>query len=245
VPDLIQRIVEQFSGKPTVLFRGQRNIKWDLTPRLGRTYLRQRYQSRSVIEVEQLMLDEFERLAIPFIGNKLLTKWDQLALAQHHGLPTRLLDWTSNPLIALWFAIQHIPEEKGSAVVWAYETSETDIVDINRQLPNEIGKTMVFRPKHHDSRIIAQSGWFTVHAYMPNKLRFSSLHLIPEQRSKLIKFKIPFNYFSGIREDLSLCGVNSMSLFPDLSGLTKHLEWQFSPAEDEIPYDKTGWGSMS
>jgi type I restriction enzyme M protein len=55
------------------------------------------------------MLEKFKREAIPYLTIKPNDDWDWLALAQHHGLPTRLLDWTQNPLVAVGIASTSCP----------------------------------------------------------------------------------------------------------------------------------------
>jgi len=79
------------------VFRGHSNEDWRLQPSVGRG------ESYSP-DWERLLLDQFRRLAEPHVTSAGLTEWDWLALAQHHGLPTRLLDWTTNSLVACFFA---------------------------------------------------------------------------------------------------------------------------------------------
>lgn len=236
VAGLLSRVVELYTGNHSVLFRGHRADDWKLSPRLARTPFRLRF-SASLLQTEKAMLSEFERLAVPHLGNRSISSpWDQLALAQHHGLPTRLLDWSSNPLVALWFAVEQPPERDRDAAVWVYETDESDIVDISKS-PYNLSRTLIFRPRHHDSRIVAQAGWFTVHKYLSSSENFSSLERINAHRSELRKFVIPKQYFASLREDLSRCGINRSALFPDLAGLCSHLHWHFSPLPDEKKYD--------
>lgn len=235
LPHYLQRIEELYTGNYSVLFRGQRCDDWDLVPRIGRTKFRKRFPS--LLETEKKIVEEFDRLSIPHLGHRdLSSPWDRLALAQHHGLPTRLLDWTTNPLVALWFAIEKPAERGKDAAVWVFSADEADYATREKD-PFALPKTLVFRPPHLDARIIAQSGWFTIHKCMADKSRFIPLNNNRTQKTRLLKLTIPKNYFPALRDDLARCGVTKASLFPDLAGLCGHLEWQFSPLSDERSYD--------
>ncbi|MFZ4702140.1 MAG: FRG domain-containing protein [Candidatus Methylumidiphilus sp.] len=238
VAGLLQRVVELYTGNHSVLFRGHQVADWILEPRIARTKFRPRH-SAFVLKAEQRMLDEFERLSVPYLaGREISSPWDRLALAQHHGLPTRLLDWSTNPLVALWFAVAQPPYKNYDAAIWAYEANEDNIANLSDD-PFNLPRTQIFRPRHHDARIVAQSGWFTVHKYSTasKRERFSALDRIEVHRSELRKLIVPRKYFASIREDLARCGIQRCALFPDLSGLCGHLLWQFSPLTDETDYD--------
>lgn len=232
VADLISKISKAYAGDPTVLFRGQRESHWNLIPKLGRTKFRASF-GKSISDIEKNLLAEFSRLSVPYIGGRSIkTEWDVLALAQHHGLPTRLLDWSTNPLAALWFAVEDPSAESKDAAVWAYNLSETDVVGEDVQ-PFEPPRTLFFRPRHHDARIVAQGGWFSVHRHLQSSGRFSALDNIVNHKRRLRKFIIPRSSFQTIREDLARCGVNRATLFPDVQGLCGHLLWLYSPLPDE------------
>ncbi|MEL6524895.1 MAG: FRG domain-containing protein [Chloroflexota bacterium] len=96
-------------GKNTLFLRGQKDKKWSLVPSLYRT---SEYKPYSWLHREESLLGEFRRKALPYLSHipkNDFTDLEWLALAQHHGLPTRLLDWTTNALVALYFAYQDIP----------------------------------------------------------------------------------------------------------------------------------------
>ena len=223
------RFLEATCKAENTLFRGQPE---DLTllPKIARPTLKLKYDLPHA-EVE--MLEEFERRSFPYLDRKTENKWDLLALAQHHGLPTRLLDWTKNPLAALWFAVENPPEGQKYGVVWAFEARPKDFASISKGDPFEQTSTKVFQPNHITRRIVAQSGWFTVHPYRNKTKRFWALEKVRRYRSRMIKAKIRSEYFFEIRYQLDRCGINRSVLFPDMDGLCKQITWLKTLLPDE------------
>jgi hypothetical protein len=71
-------------------------------------------------------------------------------------MATRLLDWTTSPLAALWFAVEKPAVDGNDAVVWVFTHAEDDLVaDANAVGPFAVERTRVFQPKHINRRIIA------------------------------------------------------------------------------------------
>ncbi|HEX5055804.1 MAG TPA: DNA polymerase III subunit epsilon [Gammaproteobacteria bacterium] len=134
-----------------------------------------------------------------------------LTVAQHHGLPTRLLDWSLSPLVACFFAINS--SSRSDACVYIYDVGkfkkEEDI-----QL-KALSSIVAFFPSHATKRITAQSGMFTVH---PTNNRT----LDPPEIRKII---IPAKLKSEFREKLSKFGIHYGTLFPDLDGLSNHIRY--------------------
>ena len=89
-------------------FRGQANASWELKASIGRKLtdggMFDSSKPRDIFyQTERTTLQRFKRDGYPFT-QRLLSDWEAITLGQHHQLPTRLLDWTSNPLVALFFA---------------------------------------------------------------------------------------------------------------------------------------------
>ena len=106
-------LVTETSQLRNCVFRGiKRARSHPLIPRAGRGPTR---DTRKMLRAERAILRDFKRTAIPFLAMQPENEWEWLALAQHHGLPTRLLDWTTNPLVAAYFACSDSSEGEDSA----------------------------------------------------------------------------------------------------------------------------------
>lgn len=237
--DLIEQVKKrnkEGGNNADIIFRGQRVDK-PLLPKLARIELR-----GSMANMEKLMLDEFKRGSLPLTEFKPENNWDWLALAQHHGLPTRLLDWSYSALAALWFAVERTPEknDKGeleNGVVWILSALVDDFrtnTETTDPLSNKI--TKVFRSTVVSRRISAQAGLFTVHKINEDgkMIKFETNR---EFKDKLTKAIIPHGQFSSIRKQLHVLGVNNSTIFPDIDGFCRHLEWRYSKYSDEKKKD--------
>lgn len=206
------------------LFRGQ-VYDYPLIPKICRLMPR-----GPLLKVEQLVLQEFKRSNPLLIGgHKPFDDWDYLALGQHFGLPTRLLDWSNNALTALWFATSRNrrPSQSGYAVVWILIARPEHLdLDIERISPFEVCQTKIFRPRIIKQRINNQSGVFSIlsSGEMLEELAMDHTATFNEN---LIKVKIPKCYLNQIHVDLDLLGVNAFSIFPELEGLCTYLEWRY------------------
>ncbi|MCP4350146.1 MAG: FRG domain-containing protein [Desulfobacterales bacterium] len=229
---------EEAGNDADFLFRGQRRDH-PLLPKLARINLR-----GEINNIEKLIIDEFRRTSLPLSEFQPVDDWDILALAQHHGLPTRLLDWTYSALAALYFTVKDPPykDEKNKehhGVIWLLSPDIDDFrvdTDIIGPLSNKI--TKIFRPKVISRRISAQAGAFTVHKINSNGevIKFEKHSKF---KKKLLKIIIPPKHFPRIRHRLNMLGVNSAALFPDIDGLCSHLQWRYSFYNDEKHIKKT------
>jgi FRG domain len=217
-----------------VIFRGQTKEKgWPLVPAVGR-----HMDGSQVLWKEREIVEEFKRESIPYLDivPDDDNYWQWLALAQHNRLPTRLLDWSKNPLVALWFAVKDPAKDKEPGVVWAfhYEESEAIFRTKNRDSPFEIARTFVYFPEHIFPSIQAQSCIFTIHHREGERPgRFPPLEQImkdPDFLLTKIEIAQPFQTFCY---QLFRVGVSPASLFPGLSGLVDRIRYDNIMREDE------------
>lgn len=208
-------------GLPARVFRGQ-PLDEPLLPRFARE-ASQRHLA-DVVTKERRLIDDFSRLALPYLSSaRPRDDFEWMAVAQHHGVPTRLLDWTGNPLFALWFAVRNPPKDKPGAF-WVLPATEDHLLPLEKQADVfGLNRTYLFRPSHITQRIVAQDGWFTVHWYIEKKNRFVPLENQPRFTDDLKKHPIPAKAFKKLRNDLARLGISDSVLFPDLATVSKEL----------------------
>jgi hypothetical protein len=169
---------------------------------------------------EVKMFNEFRRLARPYFSES-MTDLECLALARHHGMPTRLLDWTDSLLVASFFALEPAGTQGTKPAVYALDTNSLSVIDDTVFDPFDAKHegVAIYRPPHINPRIPAQQGLFTVHFQPGTDPQFKPDHVeIFRLPTKPQAFKL--------KEALDYAGYNRASLFPDLDGLTRHIAWK-------------------
>lgn len=215
-----QDIVLNIPTDQFTLYRGQ-SLDKTLLPKIAR------YNLANVEETEREMLDDFQRRSLHLIDYHPANAWDWLALAQHHGMATRLLDWTENPLIALWFSMSPKLDDMNTdySVVWGFKVPKEDIINSTEEKDPFKGRmTKIFKPNHITKRISAQFGWFTIHQSNSDR-KFVPFEKNPEYSDRLFKIEVDSKCFKECKARLHNFGINSSSMYPDIDGLAQHVEW--------------------
>lgn len=195
----------------TWVFRGHGSAAYGLRPSIGRqrTWGAKSYDAG----LERLMFDDF-KVAAPRYLRMPDADIEILALAQHYGLPTRLLDWSRSPLIAAWFAVENdelhddscvlMTQVPASQIKWCREIEK--IFDTSQPDP------VFVRFPNVSDRINAQIGLFSFHP-APNS------DWTPKPPLTHDRFVIPSASKPFFRQALRVQGIDHVRLKPDLDGL--------------------------
>ncbi len=221
-------------------FRGQQRKHWPLVPNIVRIGCGNRETEDEIREefaIRAPALSRFETLPT--------NDWDLYFLMQHYGAPTRLLDWTDSPVIALYFAVRDNPGYYDSAV-WMLDPYELnrrvtgkreivapsapganpkDVGRVNPWLPPRWTKRhppeepIAIFPTHIARRISSQKSSFTVHG--DDDAGFSKFQAGKDPC--LARIVVPGYAIRDIRLDLQNYGIDETLIFPDLEGLGRAL----------------------
>ena len=213
---------------PGAFFRGHSDSKWDLTPSLGRLILEPDTESRLYYQFLS-----YGGYLIPARSST----WDVYFMMQHHGLPTRLLDWTESLAVALYFAMRNATSEAAIWILspywlnhsmlgrWAVERLDSAfpsgyedyfINDRSSSYGRFPAPAIAVSGGSDSSRMRSQRAVFTLHGDLERPLNKSV-------KNVAWKVTIPKKAFEDARLFLKNAGVNEFSLFPDLDGLGRHL----------------------
>jgi hypothetical protein len=198
-------------------------------------------------DLEEHILRNYVRYSRPYLGREGIDDWEHLISAQHHGVPTRLLDWTYSPLVAAFFATRPLLPER-DRVVWRLDwmqvhekfgfpalamlTSDLDAMfgmeghftpwRLFARSPDEPPFACLLEPPSLDQRIVVQAAAFTL---CSDKTRaFDEFLARQGLASALMRFVIPAAEVGRLRDQLDLVGVDERRLFPDLDGVADAIQ---------------------
>lgn len=198
---------EALSGiNRSAICRGVSDSNYSLVPSLFRNK-----KPADLSKIEKNLMWVFKAQARARVPSPPTSELEWLVLAQHHGLPTRLLDWTLSPLVALYFAVASGSESDAAVYVHDKQTFHRE-ESINIEKLKEV---VAFFPSHVSPRLSAQSSMFTVHPL--DGQAFSD--------ESLLKVVIPASTKRKLMAKLVKFGIHQGSMFPDLDGLSKYLRY--------------------
>jgi hypothetical protein len=235
----VLKLVEAFPHMMWI-FRGQADADWALVPKAGRPeyFIPNTKDDEGYPPNQDLVRFEcWRHWAVGCQPDLPENDFEALAFAQHYGLATRLLDWTTNPLIALYFAVEDRPEKDGSMYL---HLPERDGDLLTRKL-TELEEPVHFSPRPLDRRLLHQYAAFTYHPRPNEPLAArpfpSSLanYVPPDIGSNLVRIRIPWQAKKWAPSQLDQLGINRRTLFPDLEGLSAFINWETRQVAGKVP----------
>ncbi len=228
-------------------FRGLSDVDYPLDTtlmRLGGPY----------VELEKHLLRNFRKYAHRDVVER-DSIWHWMSVAQHHGLPTRLMDWTYSPFVAMHFALMNLDKYQCDGVIWAVNYLQThyilpeqlkcalDLEGANvftvgmlSQLVQSVSElaemagapfALFFEPPSIDDRIVNQFAFFSIMSD-PTARMDDWLVNYPDIWRRIV---IPAELKWELRDKLDQANVTERVLFPGLDGLSSWLKRQYSPKQ--------------
>ncbi|MFL5813463.1 MAG: FRG domain-containing protein [Bdellovibrionia bacterium] len=238
-----------------IWFRGVKSCDFGLIPSIHR--------DRELWDSEEQIINEFFLFSRPFIKTVPKDGYEWLSLMQHHGVPTRLLDWSQSCLIALYFAISDWdPAKPTTPCVWILDPEElnqamdikactfipttdacypwlNESLRIPMQKPDTTSEADPQKPiaiymSHTHERLAAQRGAFTLHGEYSRCLsEFAEAAKLKRLRRAKIMGITDKAKKDAILHELYLAGVTQFTIYPGLDSLAKSVVWTYTRSRSE------------
>ena len=229
-------VLEGLRDAEPTWFRGQPVADWALVPSIARA---DDGSTLSTIEqsLEHRLAGHFKQNALRMVEERPMGEWEWLFLMRHHGVPSRLLDWSESPLTALYFAAQPTDGDSADGAIWvlwpralnalsnltgpgipsfledeeALRNYHPDV--ISKGQPPGLGPVAGLAPRN-SARMQAQLGVFSIH-----ELKMTPIEKLEDANGRVQhvgKHIVPAAAKDTILQELADLGVTRFSLFPDL-----------------------------
>jgi hypothetical protein len=248
-------LIEQFQNAVSgpLWFRGVGNVDYQLKPSLFRIQSTQ--TPTSIASVESQLMAMFKQRSVIYGTRSLVGEWEHLFFMQHHGVPTRLLDWSENPFIAFFFAVMSARKEKvgrsydfaNDAAIWildpiawnrhalshnSYSGGILSVGDAdlegNLYRPNYLGMNnhpVCMFGIHNSQRIVNQRGVFSV--FGQNLVSMEETYdAAAFPLASLRRIELPKRRIDEFRKSIVACGITDSVVYPDLGGLATEIKRQ-------------------
>lgn len=221
------------SCKGHIWFRGHSNIGNDglhKDYKLESSLFRLGDNVEEIKSLENSYIYEFMTKGYSLHQNK--DEWELLYLMQHHGTPTRLLDWSSSLSIALYFATRNWDPEKNTPCIWLLDAGRLNKAlhghsslvlpsgDYTRYIKGNLSSVAI-APIYNSPRLIAQHGQFTLQGNTSYDLEEELASKLEYYEDILWKIELKDNLFNDVISYLHMNGINDFTVFPDLDGLSR------------------------
>jgi hypothetical protein len=250
----VRATAEQMAGRePRIWYRGVSNKEFQLLPTLFRQPPRPVQEGASISkrQQEKNLFARFKTQAGQLLPSGPHSSWEILSLMQHHGFPTRMLDWTTSLFTAIYFALEYDSDLK-SPCLWLLNPFNLNEQSINRrviydQVDTLPGKYEDFFPEQGASRVdspaAASQTWppklplasapIWCHARALRQNGVFTIHgtderpLEQQDKNLVRQIEIPENVYEALRRLLRDAALDHYSLFPDLDGLARALRKRY------------------
>lgn len=230
---IVSEIKRSHFENSEIWFRGQGLHTYLLKPSLFRT--------DNGIKKEKEIFFEYKRL-VAGIGLNRESEWETLIDMQHYGVPTRLLDWTSNLGAALYFAstssvndyamslyimnpieLNKLSGKSGIPVLPNAPMGLSYIKNYVDREPFPARYPIAVKCDNINSRVKAQSGMFTIHGDEDGVKDIDIITTILDKKSSIYKIEISSEAHDSIKEYLDIVGIKDYTIFPDIQGIARYL----------------------
>jgi len=215
VSDFDEWVAAVSGQNKTAVFRGQRRY-WPLLPSISRNDL-----AAKILSIENKLLKAFKKEGERCLHLIPETDWDWLVVGQHHGLPTRILDWSYNPYVALWFALKKHQQNDSEPEVWVLKPASGDIIDsLENSRPFSGTRTKLFNTEFIIPRIREQESCFVLFKYIEKSgMGFVPLEKNQRLRTRIERIRLAKYAASEMINEIERKGFVEERLFPNIDNV--------------------------